>query len=66
MRHFLKQYDHTRKAILYPLPKPLQEIGFTLWKDEHFSHYYLVVKEHTNPHLRLTFRFKKTRNVVFH
>ena len=23
-RHFLKQYDHARKATLYPLPKPLQ------------------------------------------
>ena len=29
LRHFLKQYDRARKATLYPLSKPLQEIGFT-------------------------------------
>ena len=52
LRHFLKQYDHARKATLYPLPKPLQEIGFTLWKDELFSHYYLDIKEHTKDSIK--------------
>ena len=63
--HFLKQYDNARKATLYPLPKPLQEIGFTLWKDELFSHYYLDINEHTNRHLRLFFRFEKDKNCCF-
>ena len=44
------------------LPKPLQEIGFTLWKDELFSHYYLDIEEHTDRHLRLFFRFEKDKN----
>ena len=65
LRHFLKQYNHARKATLYPLPKPLQEIGFTLWKDELFSHYYLDIKEHTDRHLRLPFRFEKDKNCCF-
>ena len=65
LRHFLKQYDHARKATLYPLPKPLQEIGFTLWKDELFSHYYLDIKEHTDCHMRLSFRFEKDKNCCF-
>ena len=36
---FLKQYDKTFKfPALYPLPKPKQEVGFTLFKDELFAH----------------------------
>ena len=65
LRHFLKQYDHARKAILYPLPKPVQEFGFTLWKDKLFSHYYLDIKEHTDCHLRLSFRFEKDKLLFF-
>ena len=65
LRHFLKQYDHARKATQYRLPKPLQEIGFTLWKDELFSHYYLDIKEHTDRHLRLSFCFEKDKNCCF-
>ena len=65
LRHFLKQYNHARKATLYPLPKLLQEIGFTLWMDELFSHYYLDVKEHNDRHLRLSFRFEKDKNCCF-
>ena len=65
LRHFLKQYDHARKATLYPLPKPLQEIGFTPWKDKLFSHYYLDIKEHTDRHLRLSFSFEKDKNCCF-
>ena len=60
--HFLQQYDHTRKATPYPLPKPLQEIGFTLWKNELFSHYYLDIKEHRVCLSAL----EKTRIVVSH
>ena len=65
LRHFLKQYDHARKATLYPLKKPLQEIGFTLWKDELFSHYYLILKKHTDRHLLLSSRFEKDKNCCF-
>ena len=65
LRHFLIQYDHARKAKLYPLPKPLQEIGFTLWKDELFSHCYLDIKEHSDRHLRLSFRFEKDKKCCF-
>ena len=65
LRHFLKQYDHARKATLNPLPKPLQVIGFKLWKDELLSHYYLDIKGHTDRHLRLSFRFEKDKNCCF-
>ena len=41
LRQFLKQYDKTVKyPALYPLPKPKQEIGFTLFKDDPFAHYF--------------------------
>ena len=40
LRQFLKQYD---KAVKFPaLPKPKQEIGFTLFKDELFAHYFFA------------------------
>ena len=65
LRHFLKQYDHAQKATLYPLKKPLQEIGFTLWKAELFSHYYLILKKHTDRHLLLSSRFEKDKNCCF-
>ena len=39
LRLFMKQYDETVKfPALYLLPKPKQEIGFTLFKDELFAH----------------------------
>ena len=38
LRQFLKQYDKAVKfPVLYPLPKPKQEISFTLFKNEHFA-----------------------------
>ena len=41
LRQFLKQYDKTVKfPALYPLPKPKQEIGFSLFKDELFAQYF--------------------------
>ena len=47
LRQFLKQYDKTVKyPALYPLPKPKQEIDFTLFKDELFAHYFQDIKEH--------------------
>ena len=42
----LKQYNERVKFPLYPLPKPKQEIGFTLCKDELFAHYFQENKEH--------------------
>ena len=54
LRQFLKQYDKTVKfPALYPLPKPKQEIGSTLFKDESFAHYFQDIKEHCNRQIRL-------------
>ena len=43
---FFKQYD---KAVKFPLPTPLikpkQEVGFTLFKDERFPHYFQDIKK---------------------
>ena len=39
LRQFLKQYDKVVKfPALYTLPRTKQELGFTLFKDEHFAH----------------------------
>ena len=58
LRQFLKQYDKTFKfPALYPLPKPKQEIGFTLFKDERFAQYFQDIKEHCNIQIRLLFSF---------
>ena len=66
LRQFLKQYDKTVKfAALYPLPKPKQEIGFTLYKDEHFAHYFQDIKEHCNRQTRLSFRFERNKKCCF-
>ena len=49
LRQFLKHYD---KAVKFPtlhlLPKPKQEIGFTLFKHELFAHYFQNIKTLTN------------------
>ena len=47
LRQFLEQYDKTVKIpALFPLPKPKQEIGLTLFKDKLFAHYFQDIKEH--------------------
>ena len=49
LRQLLKQYDKTVKfPALHPLPKPKQEIGFSLFRDEFFAHYFRDIKEHCN------------------
>ena len=49
LRQFLKQYDKAVKfSALYSLPKPKQEIGFTLFKDGLFAHYFQDIEEHCN------------------
>ena len=66
LRQFLKQYDKTVKyPALYPLPKPKQEIGFTLFKDELFAHYFQDIKEHCNRQIRLSFRFERNKECCF-
>ena len=41
LRQFLKQYDKTVKfPALYTLPRPKQEIGFTLFKNKLFAHFF--------------------------
>ena len=65
LRQFLKQYDKAVKFPLYPLPKPKQEIGFTLFKDELFAHYFQDIKEHCNRQIRLSFRFERNKECCF-
>ena len=66
LRQFLKQND---KAVKFPaihhLPKPKQEIGFTLFKDELFAHHFQENKEHSNRHIRLPFRFERIKEFCF-
>ena len=65
-RQFLKQYDKTVKfPALYPLPKPKQDIGFTLTKGELFAHYFQDIKEHCNRQIRLSFRFERNKECCF-
>ena len=66
LRQFLKQYDKTGKfPALYPLPKPKQESGVTLFKDELFAHYFQDIKEHCNRQIRLSFRFERNKECCF-
>ena len=66
LRQFLKQYDKTVKfPALHPLTKPKQEIGFTLFKDELFAHYFQDIKEYCNRQIRLSFRFERNRECCF-
>ena len=63
---FLKQYDKSVKfPALYPLPKPKQEGGFTLFKDELFAQYFQDIKEHCNRQIRLSFRFERNKESSF-
>ena len=66
LRQFLKQYDKTDKfPALYFLPKPKQEIGFTLFKDELFAHYFQDIKENCNRQIPLSFRFERNKECYF-
>ena len=66
LRQFLKQYDKTVKfPALYPLPKPKQEVGFTLFEDELSAHYFQDIKEQCNRHIRPSFRFERNRECCF-
>ena len=66
LRQFLKHYDKTVNfPALHPLPKPKQEIGFTLFKDELFAHYFQHIKEHCNRQIRLSFRFERHKECCF-
>ena len=66
LRQLLKQYDETVKfPALYPLPKPKQQIGFTLFKDELFAQYFQDIKEHCNRQIRLSFRFERNKECCF-
>ena len=62
---FLKAFDQSRKISQIPLPKPKFEIGFTIAKDELFSHCYKDINEHLNRQIRLSFRFEKNKTCVF-
>ena len=65
-RQFLKQYD---KAVKFPalhlLPKPKQEIGFTLYKDELFAQYFQDNKEHCSSQIRLSFGIERNKQCCY-
>ena len=64
LRQVLKQYDKTVKfPALYPLPKPKQEIGFILFKDELSGHFFQDIEEHCNRQI-LFFVLSVTNSVV--
>ena len=66
LRQFLKQYDKTVKfPASFPLPKPKQEIGLTLFKDELFAHYFQDIKEQCNRQIRLSFCFERNTECCF-
>ena len=65
LQQFLKRYDKALKLPLYPLPKPKQEVGFNLFKDELFGHYFQDIKEHCNTQIRLSFRFGRKEGCCF-
>ena len=66
LRQFLKQYDEAVKfPALLPLPKPKQEIGFTLFEEELFAHYLQDTKEHCNKQKRVSFRFERNIECCF-
>ena len=66
LRQFLKQYDKTVKfPASYILPKPKQEIGFTLFKDALFAQYLRDIKEHWNRQIRLSFCFERNNGCCF-
>ena len=66
LRQFLKRYDKTGNfPALYPLPKPKQEIGFTLFEDELFAHCFLDIKEHCNSQIRPSFRYQRKKDCCF-
>ena len=62
---FLKAFDQANKVSQIPLPKPKFEIGFTLAKDELFSHCYKDIAEHLDRQIRISFRFEKNKTCVF-
>ena len=65
LRQFLKQYDKIVKfPALHTLPKPKQEIGFVLFKDELFAHYFQDIKEHFSRQIRLIFVLSVRMSVV--
>ena len=65
LRQCLKQYDKAVKFPLYPLPKPKQEIGFILFEDELFAHYFQDIKEHGKRQIRLSFCRERNKECCF-
>ena len=66
LRQFLKQYDKTVKIpVLHLLPKPKQEIGFTLLKDQLVAQYFQDIEEHCNRQICLSFRFEGNKECCF-
>ena len=66
LRQSLKQFDKTVKfPALYLLPKPKQEIGYKLFKDELFAQYFQDIKEHCNRQIRPSFSFERKKECCF-
>ena len=65
-RQFLKQYGRNVKfPASHVLPKPKQEFGFTLFKNELFAHNFQDIKERCNRQIRLSFRFERNKDCSF-
>ena len=65
LRQFLKQYDKAVKLVAFhPLPKPKQDIGSTLFKDELLARFFQDIKEHCNRQIRF-FRFERNEECCF-
>ena len=65
LAEFLKVFDQANKVSQIPLPKSKLEIGFTKAKGELLSHCCKDIVEHLNRHIRVLFRFEKTRLASF-
>ena len=63
---FLKQNDKTVKfPALFALPKPKQEVDFTLFTDELSAQNFQDIKEHCNREICLFFRFERNKVCCF-
>ena len=65
LRQFLEQYDKIVKfPVLYPSPKPKQEIGFTLFKHELFDNISKTLKNIATDRYVLLFVLSVRRSVI--
>ena len=61
LRQFSKQCDKAVKFLKYALPKPKEEIGLTLFKNELYANYFQDIKEHCNRQISHSFRRERKK-----